>query len=80
MDNLGKIIVATCFEKLSKVQKIAQSGHTDGKLGGSRNCNSQNLKFVECFLCNSLNLFFWSGFEFKWDWIEEANASGIKFK
>ena len=27
--NLGKIIVATGFEWLPKVQKIAQSGHTD---------------------------------------------------
>ena len=27
-DNLGKIIVATGFEWLPKVQKIAQSGHT----------------------------------------------------
>ena len=26
--DLGKIIVATCFEWLPKVQKIAQSGHT----------------------------------------------------
>ena len=26
--NLGKIIVATSFEWLPKVQKIAQSGHT----------------------------------------------------
>ena len=26
--NLGKIIVATGFEWLPKVQKIAQSGHT----------------------------------------------------
>ena len=26
--NLGKIIVATGFELLPKVQKIAQSGHT----------------------------------------------------
>ena len=26
--NLGKIIDATCFEKLPKVQYIAQSGHT----------------------------------------------------
>ena len=26
--NLGKIIVATGFEKLLKVQKITQSGHT----------------------------------------------------
>ena len=26
--NLGIIIVATCFELLPKVQKIAQSGHT----------------------------------------------------
>ena len=25
---LGKTIVATCFEWLPKVQKIAQSGHT----------------------------------------------------
>ena len=28
VDNLGKIIVATSFEWLPKVQKIAQSGHT----------------------------------------------------
>ena len=28
--NLGKIIVATGFEWLPKVQKIAQSGHTGG--------------------------------------------------
>ena len=27
--DLGKIIVATVFEWLPKVQKIAQSGHTD---------------------------------------------------
>ena len=27
--NLGKIIVATGFEWLPKVQRIAQSGHTD---------------------------------------------------
>ena len=26
--NLGKIIVVICFEKLPKVQKISQSGHT----------------------------------------------------
>ena len=26
--DLGKLIVATCFEKLPKVQNIAQSGHT----------------------------------------------------
>ena len=28
--DLGKIIVATSFEWLPKVQKIAKSGHTDG--------------------------------------------------
>ena len=28
--DLGKIIVATGFELLPKVQKIAKSGHTDG--------------------------------------------------
>ena len=28
MGNLGKLIVATVYEKLSKVQKIAESGHT----------------------------------------------------
>ena len=27
--DLAKIIVATCFEWLPKVQKIAQSGHTE---------------------------------------------------
>ena len=30
--NLGKIIVATGFEKFPKVQLIAQSGHTPGDL------------------------------------------------
>ena len=29
MDDLGMIIVATGFEKLPKVQQIAQSGHTE---------------------------------------------------
>ena len=29
VENLGKLIVAKCFEKLPKVQYIAQSGHTD---------------------------------------------------
>ena len=28
MGDLGKIIVAKCFECLPKLQKIAQSGHT----------------------------------------------------
>ena len=32
--NLGKIIVATGFEWLPKVQKIAQSGHTDSNCCG----------------------------------------------
>ena len=31
--NLGKIIVATGFEKLPKVQLIAQFGHTECQLG-----------------------------------------------
>ena len=29
--NLGKLIVVTGFEKLPKVQLIAQSGHTDSR-------------------------------------------------
>ena len=29
MGDLGKLIVAKGFKKLSKVQKIARSGHTD---------------------------------------------------
>ena len=29
--DLGKLIVAKGFKKLHKVQKIAQSGHTEGK-------------------------------------------------
>ena len=29
--DLGKIIVVDCFEWLPKVQKIAQSGHTDNQ-------------------------------------------------
>ena len=32
--NMGKIIVATGFEWLPKVQKIAQSGHTGSILSG----------------------------------------------
>ena len=34
--NLGKIIVATGFEWLPKVQKIAKSGHTDHGLSTSQ--------------------------------------------
>ena len=30
--DLGKLIVATCLEKLPKVQLIAQSGHTAPKV------------------------------------------------
>ena len=33
--DLGKIIVASGFEWLSKVQEIAQSGHTDYRLPNS---------------------------------------------
>ena len=32
MGDLGKLIVAKGIKKLPKVQKIAQSGHTGGKL------------------------------------------------
>ena len=32
---MGKIIVATCSEKLPKVQKIAKSGHTAGEIRSS---------------------------------------------
>ena len=31
MGDLGKLIVAKGFKKLPKVQKIAQSGHTEGE-------------------------------------------------
>ena len=37
MGDLRKLIVTTGFEWLPKVQKIAQSGHTDAKLGHYRN-------------------------------------------
>ena len=37
--NLGKIIVATGFELLPKVQKIAQSGHT-GCFAGNFECET----------------------------------------
>ena len=33
MGDLGKIIVATSFEWMPKVQKIAKSGHTGDTLG-----------------------------------------------
>ena len=36
MGDLGKLIVAKGFKKLSKVQKIARSGHTDLKPRGQR--------------------------------------------
>ena len=32
LDNLGKIIVATGFEKLPKVHKNGQSGHTEQRI------------------------------------------------
>ena len=34
--NLGKLIAAKGFKKLPKVQKIAQSGHTDHLAGKER--------------------------------------------
>ena len=36
MGDLGKISVATGFEKLPKVQKIAQSGHTALQVHGKK--------------------------------------------
>ena len=36
LGDLGKLIVAEGFKKLPKVQKIAQSGHTGGGVGGGR--------------------------------------------
>ena len=39
--DLGKFIVAKCFELLPKVQKIAQSGHTVGNTDG-KNRPSKN--------------------------------------
>ena len=36
--NLGKLIVAKCFELLPKVQKIAQSGHTVDPASGHTVC------------------------------------------
>ena len=41
--NLGKIIFATDFELLPKVQKIAQSGHTDWQPHNSQNGGSGDL-------------------------------------
>ena len=32
LGDLGKLIVAKGFKKLPKVQKIARSGHTEGRL------------------------------------------------
>ena len=40
--DLGKIIVATGFEWLPKVQKIAQSGHTAWLPSSSKNFSSYN--------------------------------------
>ena len=42
VDNLGKIIVATGFEWLPKVQKIAQSGHTGCEPNIFANSDFQN--------------------------------------
>ena len=36
VSNLGKIIVATSFEWLPKVQKIAQTGHPECRTGKTR--------------------------------------------
>ena len=44
--DLGKIIVATCFEWLPKVQKIAQSGHTACQ---TPNCMRMNYLVTEIF-------------------------------
>ena len=41
--NLGKIIVATGFELLPKVQKIAQSGHTAYSLGLRSTVSAQQI-------------------------------------
>ena len=41
--DLGKLIVAKGLKKLPKVQKIAQSGHTDCKIGSSYNCSRRSI-------------------------------------
>ena len=43
--DLGKFIVAKCFELLPKVQKIAQSGHTA--------CNCTRIDFSTLLLCHT---------------------------
>ena len=45
--DFGKLIVATGFEKLPKVQKIAQSGHTNCKW---RRWNEKTMERVSCKL------------------------------
>ena len=43
MVDLGKLIVATGFEKLPKIQYIAQSGHTD-RFWPKQSCPKYNKK------------------------------------
>ena len=54
--DLGKLIVATGFEWLPKVQKIAQSGHTDRiaiyvniNCGSFKSCQSKQGRADYCF-------------------------------
>ena len=46
VDDLGKIIAATIFEKLPKVQKIAQYGHTD--FDHNNTPAEQEIKILTC--------------------------------
>ena len=54
MDDLGKIIIAAGFEKLPKVQKITQSGHTDLD---PKNYHSTEVDHWVPFLCPHKNRF-----------------------
>ena len=47
--NLGKIIVATCFEKLPKVQQIAQPRHIAASFGQQQHQRLPQKKIVDFF-------------------------------
>ena len=66
MEDLGKLIVAKGFKKLSKVQKIAISGHTEFKT-----LKSQANKFR----FDKLILWFWADHHQNWDLLDQFEAT-----
>ena len=58
VDNLGKIIVATGFELLPKVQKIAQSGHAAASYLSNISLYNYFISLLSTFFLFSFSFFF----------------------